>query len=481
MIYAKGTTLQHKNGSTAIADGSTNFSDSAWSVAGGSAPAVAPAVPAVSTPTVAPIVAKPTQTSTSAATPSLATIQGQITPLQTQLADLQAQQKALTQYGVDDTSLLAKDATGNYTLKTGGAGTTGSANDPTMQAIQKMLGTSGTNTYQTQVSDLIAKMTQQNADYTTALANQPTAEDTYAKYRDMLGLPQQEAEATAANKSVLGTQQLISDTEDMINKLEGDLNERIQGTTTTEGQRRRILAGEQKPLAEQLSGYSTLLGKQQTAAGMEQTDVSGLQSQLANMLSLSSQDQASALAAAKAPLDFSQSILPTIESLAQYQSPQEKLAQQITQEAAMKAGGYGTYAPAKTTSDLQTLGSATTGYYSYDPTTGKTTKLDTGSGSDGAGTPIPSDSSGVSTAVAKTIQSDINQAIDQYKINPSGFRERFIEAEVARYGENARSYINKQVYALMPDINPSSSPAKTTPNTSGSYTNVGAAINYKDL
>ena len=374
MIYAKGTTLTHKNGSTMVADGSTNFSDSAWSVSGGSTPVVAPVAPTVKAPVVAPVIPKTTQTSTPTVSASPADSQGQITALQTHLADLTAQQNALTQYGVDDTNLLTKDATtGKYYLNTGGGktstvggtGTTGTETGTTDS------GTSGLAAIQA----FLDKMAQQSTDYQTALTNQPTAEAQLAKYRDLLGLPQQEAEYATAKKDVTGTQQLISDTEDMITKLEGDLNERISGTLTTEGTRRRLLAGEQKPLAEQLSGYSTLLGKQQTTAGMEQQDVTGLQSQLADMLNLSSQDQASALAAAKAPLDFSASILPTIESMAEYQSPQQKLADQIAQESAMKAGGYGTYAPSKTTSEPQILGSATTGYYKYDPATDTTKKI----------------------------------------------------------------------------------------------------------
>lgn len=51
-----------------------------------------------------------------------------------------------------------------------------------------------------------------------------------------------------------------------------------------------------------------------------------------------------------------------------------------------------------------------------------------------------------------SIVADINRTIDQYKINPAGFRERFIESLIATYGEDYRDYINRQVYSLMPDI-----------------------------
>lgn len=58
------------------------------------------------------------------------------------------------------------------------------------------------------------------------------------------------------------------------------------------------------------------------------------------------------------------------------------------------------------------------------------------------------------TAANKTqeqIQSRINSAVDQYKANPTGFRERFIDSLVTTYGETNKGYIAEQVYALMPD------------------------------
>ena len=55
-------------------------------------------------------------------------------------------------------------------------------------------------------------------------------------------------------------------------------------------------------------------------------------------------------------------------------------------------------------------------------------------------------------SIRKNIISDINRAVDQYRLNPEGFRERFIESLVATYGEPYRDYIVKQVYSLMPDI-----------------------------
>ena len=50
------------------------------------------------------------------------------------------------------------------------------------------------------------------------------------------------------------------------------------------------------------------------------------------------------------------------------------------------------------------------------------------------------------------IFNQINMQMDNYKTNPAGFRETLINALVAQYGEPARDYISKQVYAQLPDI-----------------------------
>jgi hypothetical protein len=435
----------------------------------------------------------PKQTTT--APPVTQTPQAQVTAIQTQLTDLQAQQKALSDYGLTDTNQLTKDAYGNYVPKTyagttTGIGTTtelgttaGTTTDvsATLKAIQDMLGVSGTTDYQSQIADLLTKMQTQETEYISALKAQPTAEETYAKYRELLGLPAQEAEYTTAKKGVLQTQQLISDTENLINKLESDINTRIGGMTgvaVTEAQRRRLQAVEQKPLAEQLAQYTQQLGKQTTAAGLEQEDVTTLQSQLQTMLGLAGQTQEQQLAAAKEPLSFTESLLPAIESLAQYQSPQQKLAQTIASEQIQKLLGLGGYAttPTTTTTKPQILGSSEMGYYSYNPDTGETTPILTGTGGGAVGAGVSAGVAGVdaglegvSTATAKSIQSDINSAQAQYKLNPSGFREKFIESQVKKYGESARNYITNQVYGLMPDITAAGKPATQAQETVAEY------------
>jgi hypothetical protein len=56
-----------------------------------------------------------------------------------------------------------------------------------------------------------------------------------------------------------------------------------------------------------------------------------------------------------------------------------------------------------------------------------------------------------------TIASQINSAVDQYKLNPTGFRENFVDSLTSEFGEPYRDYISQQVYALMPDL-----PGQTT-------------------
>lgn len=50
------------------------------------------------------------------------------------------------------------------------------------------------------------------------------------------------------------------------------------------------------------------------------------------------------------------------------------------------------------------------------------------------------------------IMSDINSTVDQYKLSPEGFRERFIDILAKKYGEKYRDIIANMVYTLMPDI-----------------------------
>jgi len=69
---------------------------------------------------------------------------------------------------------------------------------------------------------------------------------------------------------------------------------------------------------------------------------------------------------------------------------------------------------------------------------------------------------GITPDIANRIFNQINMAVDQYRLNPEGFRERFIEGLVTQYGEPARDYISKQVYAQMPDIGKPEIPTEIT-------------------
>jgi ribosomal protein L17 len=147
----------------------------------------------------------------------------------------------------------------------------------------------------------------------------------------------------------------------MIDDLEKNINARISGRAITEPQRQRQLAVEQKPLAEQLQTLGRL-------ATTQQTGVQSARDQLVQLLNLAQQEQQRQEAIAQAPLQYTQSLLPTLSSLLQYQSPEEKLAQQIQAEQSMKQLGLGDYYDKPSTVTPEVVGGQQTGYYQYDPT-----------------------------------------------------------------------------------------------------------------
>lgn len=220
-------------------------------------------------------------------------------------------------------------------------------------------GTTGGNSYQQQMMDLINNLTTQNQSYTDYLKNQPTAAQQYQTYREQLGLPSAEAGLTSTNVQIQKTQGLID-------QLEKDISSRISGfggQPITEPQRRRELAVEQKPLAEQLA----TLGR---TAGIQQTGVQSARDQLVQLLSLAGADQATQAAIAKAPLEMTQSLLPTLSQLAQYQSPEQETAQKVALEKLLKESGLGSYATTPSTSGADTI-TTDKGIYQWNPTTQK--------------------------------------------------------------------------------------------------------------
>ena len=214
-------------------------------------------------------------------------------------------------------------------------------------------GTTGGTDYKQQMMDLINKLTTQNQSYIDTLQGQPTAAEQYQTYREQLGLPSSEAALTSTNVQ-------IQKTEGMIEQLEKDINARISGfggKPITDPLRRRELAVEQKPLAEQLATLSR-------TAGVQQTGVQSARDQLVQLLGLSSQDQSRQAAIAKAPLEMTQGLLPTLSSLLQYQSPEEQSAQAIKNEQLMKSLGLGSYAES-TPSISEKYGSGVIGEYNF--------------------------------------------------------------------------------------------------------------------
>ena len=209
--------------------------------------------------------------------------------------------------------------------------------------------TTGGTDYRTQLTDLLNRLTTQNQSYIAALQNQPTAAQQYQTYREQLGLPASEAGLSSTNVQIQKTQGLID-------QLEKDINARISGKPITEPLRRRILATEQYPLTEQLGILSR-------TAGIQQTGVQSAKDQLVQLLNLAAQDQTRQAALAKAPLEMTQSLLPTISSLLQYQSPEEQTSQQIAKEQLMKQLGLGDYA--KTASQSDIYGTGIIGEYNF--------------------------------------------------------------------------------------------------------------------
>jgi hypothetical protein len=226
------------------------------------------------------------------------------------------------------------------------APTTSIANDPNqniLDALSAMGG--GDDTYRKAMSDMITKMTEQQQSYLTTMKAQPTPEQTYTQYREQLGLPGQEAALTT-------TQQQIQKTEDLLTSLESDINARSSGMAMTEPLRNRLLATEQTPITKQLQQLSSL-------AGVQQTGVTSARDQLSNLLQLSQQGQAQQTALAQEPLKFSETMLPIMSQLAQYQTPKEQMAQEIMKQMILQQisptstaqAGYETLSPGQTLFD----------------------------------------------------------------------------------------------------------------------------------
>jgi len=175
--------------------------------------------------------------------------------------------------------------------------------------------------YSKDYTDWKTKLAEQEKTYETALSSQQTPEQLFATYSEKLGITQK--------------QEAVQKTEQMLNDLEANINQRISGKGIIEPQRQRMLAVEQRPLQKQLAS--------QTSALMP------AQSQLTQLLQLAGQGQTQKLAALKAPVDYSTSMLNTLKDMSNYQTPEQKL-QQSMMEQVLKAQIEQQYATPKETS-----------------------------------------------------------------------------------------------------------------------------------
>jgi len=288
-----------------------------------------PVTPVVNSYTPPTYTTPTTQTSSDKAT-LLANLQQQLASAQSQLQTAQADKAA---------------GTGTYAP-------VDQSETTDVQSILDKLNTSAGTTggdYRTQMMNLLSGLTTQQNTYLDTLKNLPTAAEQYSTYREQLGLPASEQALTTTNVQVQKTQGLID-------QLEKDINSRISGRMVTNAARNRELAVEQKPLSEQLTNLTRL-------AGIQSTGVQTAKEQLAQMLGLAQQDRTTQEAIAKAPLEMTQSLIPTLSSLAQYQSPQEELAAAITKENLLKQLGLGDYAKSASISD--TYGTGSIGEYNF--------------------------------------------------------------------------------------------------------------------
>jgi hypothetical protein len=211
--------------------------------------------------------------------------------------------------------------TGNQGVNTGGAGSTGTGAGASYDA----------NDPRTVLANMLTKMMKQQEDLMNFYKNQPTAMDNYQKYSDQLGYGTQQ-------KQQVGLASQINKTEQTLNDLEKNITSRITslGEGMSEAQRARQYATEKK---QPMEDYTNLVKQyNQGEAGL-----SSARTQLADLMKYAQSDQEKAAELAGMPLEYSQKMLPTLMSAAEYRSPQEKLADKIAEEKAMKAGGLGSY------------------------------------------------------------------------------------------------------------------------------------------
>ena len=217
----------------------------------------------------------------------------QMATIQTQLADFQAQQTALTKYGLTDTKDLIKDASGNYVP---------SPSAPTKEeigfnaeAFKSLLADLGYKTYTTdeltaQYASIMKPYTEAMGEYTgtmqsniadiiskqndllSVIANQPKLVDEYNRLMTEAKIPEAQAELArlTARANVI---------EEQIEALPADVKARVQNFLMTQTQYERVTKAEAEPLTKlynAIARASTAKGNEITAARQQVMDVLGL-------------------------------------------------------------------------------------------------------------------------------------------------------------------------------------------------------------
>ena len=214
-------------------------------------------------------------------------------------------------------------------------------------------------------------------------------------------------------KQIAGIDQTILDTEGLLANIDEDIRTRTEGLPVTEAAARRLTAMEQAPLSKQLS--EQVRARQGLAAGY-----TAKQGVMDDYMTAAQSDLQRQQGIAEAGLGLS-------KERAEYASGRYTSAKEAY-DTALKA----VEDEAKTATTAE-------------------------------------------TTAKKNILANINSAVDQYKLNPDGFREKQIESLIATYGEENRAYIKEQVYALMPNITGSTPSSNTLSTTIGGMLGLGSS------
>ncbi|HDY66707.1 MAG TPA: hypothetical protein ENH85_02825 [Candidatus Scalindua sp.] len=244
--------------------------------------------------------------------------------------------------------------------------------------------------FQKTMNESFQKYFDEQEKYLQELRDQPTAIEQLQKFREDQKLP-------VLEKELLGIDQTILDVEGLLSNIEEDIRTRTEGLPVSEAAARRLTAIEQAPLSKRLTDL--IRGRQRVAVGLE-----AKQRVVREFMTAQETDIQRQRAITEAKLGLGKERL-------EFEAGKQETTLEI-----------------------------------YRTELGRLEKEET------EATAEVKEATKAANTVKKNILTNINSAVDQYKLNPSGFRERYIESLVATYGEQQREYIGKQVYSLMPDI-----------------------------